>query len=538
MTRRAIKPGLRVTTGLRAALYLRQSLDLAGDEMAVTRQEQANRAYCKAKGWTVVVVYRENDTSAAGRRPRPKFDQMLADAKAGKFDVIVATFLDRLTRSVRDLLPLIDLYRAHGVATATVRDSIDLTTDVGELVATILAAVANLEIKRKGERQTLANQQRADVGDPHIGGPAPLGYERVERGPKEQHLPKLVVNPTEAKVIREGYQMVLAGVSCSAIARYFNEAGLRTRNLKTKRQGAFGHHAVADVLTNPRNAGLRQHLGEIVGQANWEPIVDRDVWEAACRKLTDPSRRSNPHPGGMRRWLGTGVYRCGVCDANGVEETLVSSYRDDGTRIYKCRTAKHLARGPGDTIDAFVVDELCAELARPDAADLLLDTDSPDLPALQKRESELLTRLEETAADRANGAISRSQLLIITRKVNAALEVVQSAMVRSDRADLLADFIAADDPRAVWDAAGLDRQRAVLACLFDVVLLKGRPGGNSRSGPRPLDVSTIEIRPVHADRGNTRRRSGSKRLAAAQAPPEPARRVRAVAPSARRVRAG
>jgi len=480
MARRTTKPGLSATKGLRAALYMRQSLDLAGDEMAVTRQEEANRAFCKARGWKVVesAVYRENDTSASGRKPRTKFDQMLVDAKAGKFDVIVATFLDRLTRSVRDLLPLIEL-----------------TTDVGELVATILAAVANMEIKRKGERQAFANEQRAETGDPHQGGAPPLGYRRVERGPGEQHLPKIIINETEAEIIRKGYEMVQAKVSLSAIARYFNEAGLRTRQLKTKSQGLFRHHAVADVLTNPRNAGLKVHRGEIVGKANWEPIVERDVWETVCARLSDPTRRSNPHPGGLRRWFGTGTYRCGVCDANGADETVVAGYREDGIRIYKCRTGKHLSR-VADAIDAYVVDQLCALLASDDAADLLVDRERPDLAALQKRETVLRARLEDAAAEFAEGNISRSQLRIITRKVNIELTEVQSTMVHTDRAALLADFIEVDDPRAVWDNVGIDRQRAVLVSLFDVVVLRGRPGGNSRNGPRPLDVSTIDIRPA------------------------------------------
>ena len=90
------------------------------------------------KGHTVVRVYTENNTSASKRRVRPKFRDMLADAVKGEFDLILADHLDRLTRSIRDLLPLLDLATEHGVGTTTVSGELDLTTDMGRMLAGIL----------------------------------------------------------------------------------------------------------------------------------------------------------------------------------------------------------------------------------------------------------------------------------------------------------------------------------------------------------------------------------------------------------------
>jgi site-specific DNA recombinase len=329
----------------RVAIYLRQSLDANDDRAAVLRQLRACERWCAERStpsvaYEVVKIYEDNDTSATkSRRARKDFTAMLAGAKAGEFDLIVSYHLDRLTRTIRDLLPLLELATKLNIGTTTVSGDIDLASDMGRLVAGILAVVANAEVDRKAARQILANQQRAEVGDPHIGGARPIGYDRCERSKDEQHLPKIVIREDEAKHIRAAYQNLLAGRSCSAIARDLNAAGVRTTKRNTKRQGLFSHNAVVDVLTNPLYAGKKVYRDEIVRDGNWEPLVDETTWRSAVAILKDPSRRTNHNAGGTRRWIGSGIYRCGVCAANGVEETVVATYRESGVRVYSAAIA-------------------------------------------------------------------------------------------------------------------------------------------------------------------------------------------------------
>jgi DNA invertase Pin-like site-specific DNA recombinase len=485
---------------IRVAIYVRQSLDANDDRAAVQRQLETCNRWCAERStpevsYTVIRVFEDNDTSATKvRRGRKGFTEMLTDAKAGQFDLIVAYHLDRLTRTIRDLLPLLDLATVDKVGTTTVSGELDLTTDMGRLVAGILAVVAQAEVDRKAARQILANQQRADLGDPHIGGARPVGYDRVQRGKGEEHLPKLVLREDEATPIRQAYRDLLAGRSCSAIARDLNAAGVRTTKLNTRRAGLFTHGAVKTLLANPLYGGKKVYRGEVVRDGNWVALVDESMWRSACALLTDPARRTNTSQGGTRRWLGTGLYRCGVCSANGVTQTLVSNYRADGVRAYLCRGGKHLSR-TADSIDEHVVSELCERLSREDAHELLEDRDRPDLAALHDQESKLIGRIEKVTDEFTDDPdVSEAQLRRITRKLNAQLADVQAKMVHTDRAALLADLVNAPDPRVVWDTMPLDRQRAVLAALMDVVVLRGRAGGNSHNGPRPLDTKTIRVR--------------------------------------------
>src|ERR1700685_2793621 len=90
----------------RAALYLRVSTD----GQTVDNQRLALEAVCEQRGWQVVQVYSDNGASGAkGRNQRPGLDALLKDASRGRFDVVMAWALDRLGRSLFDLLDMLRL---------------------------------------------------------------------------------------------------------------------------------------------------------------------------------------------------------------------------------------------------------------------------------------------------------------------------------------------------------------------------------------------------------------------------------------------
>src|SRR5689334_16564748 len=109
---------------MRAAIYVRQSLDKTGERAAVKRQLEACEALCKAKGFEIYgEPYEDNDTSASKLKPRKHYTRLLEDAEAGKFDVIVVHHIDRLARRVRDLEDVLDI----GLPIATAVGDMDLS---------------------------------------------------------------------------------------------------------------------------------------------------------------------------------------------------------------------------------------------------------------------------------------------------------------------------------------------------------------------------------------------------------------------------
>src|SRR4051812_19728262 len=115
----------------RAAKYRRISDDREGDELGVTRQDEDLKAFAAQRGYAVVEDYADNDRSAStkARRERPEYQRMLRDAKAGRFDVVIAYTAARLTRRPREFEDLIELAQGCGIRFEYIRSpSFDLNT--------------------------------------------------------------------------------------------------------------------------------------------------------------------------------------------------------------------------------------------------------------------------------------------------------------------------------------------------------------------------------------------------------------------------
>ncbi|MEQ4207909.1 recombinase family protein [Actinopolymorpha sp. B9G3] len=153
--------------GTRCAIYLRQSLDATGDQLAVRRQQEDCHRLAAQRGWSIVAEYVDNSISASDkRRERPGYDKLVAAYDAGEFDALICWDLDRLTRQPRQLEDWIDRATDRGLLLVTANGEADLSTDAGRLFARIKASVGRNEVERKSARQRRAALQRAETGRP------------------------------------------------------------------------------------------------------------------------------------------------------------------------------------------------------------------------------------------------------------------------------------------------------------------------------------------------------------------------------------
>ena len=109
------------------------------------------RRYCEARRWNVFKEYVDEGVSGSKDR-RPALDQLVADAKRRRFDVLVCWRLDRLGRNLRHLILLLDELHAVGVAFVSLAEGIDATTPAGRLQLHVLGAIAEFERARIAER--------------------------------------------------------------------------------------------------------------------------------------------------------------------------------------------------------------------------------------------------------------------------------------------------------------------------------------------------------------------------------------------------
>src|SRR5919199_727905 len=198
--------------------YVRVSTDMQVERDALQNQIQALQAYESTQGLKLR-LYRDEGVSAKDT-DRPKLQQLLADVRAGRVRSVVVTKLDRISRSLADLLDLMKLFEQHAVKFVSLRDNIDTSGPVGRFMLHILGAIAELERGITAERVAEDMKLRAKRGKWN-GGLAPYG-RRMEDG-------QLKVVPEEAAVLYCMRTLLLEKRSWRGVAKALNHEGKRTR---------------------------------------------------------------------------------------------------------------------------------------------------------------------------------------------------------------------------------------------------------------------------------------------------------------------
>ena len=146
----------------KAAIYVRVSTD----KQTVENQVAALRQIAERRGWEIVEQYHDAGISGSkGRDGRPGLDQMLKDASRRKFDVIMAWAIDRLGRSLIDLLGTIQTLEACGVDLYLDQQSIDTTTPAGKLMFQVCGAFAEFERSMIQQRVRAGLKRAAEKGN-------------------------------------------------------------------------------------------------------------------------------------------------------------------------------------------------------------------------------------------------------------------------------------------------------------------------------------------------------------------------------------
>lgn len=152
---------------MRVALYARVSTD----EQTTEVQRLELQHVAAQRDWTIVDVYDDNGVSGAkGREYRREFDRLLRDATRGKFDLVAAWSVDRLGRSLQDLVGFLSELHAVGVGLYLHQQAVDTTTPAGKALFQMMGVFAEFERSMIQER-VKAGMSRARAKGKHIGRP-------------------------------------------------------------------------------------------------------------------------------------------------------------------------------------------------------------------------------------------------------------------------------------------------------------------------------------------------------------------------------
>jgi DNA invertase Pin-like site-specific DNA recombinase len=510
----------------RGVIYARISKDSKqGSGLGVGKQVEDCQALAERLGIDVVGVREDNDLTAfkGGSRSKPRrgYSDLLDDIRSGRADVVLAWHTDRLHRDMTELEDYITVCGEgrNGVPTNTVKGGdLDLSTSSGRMVARILGAVARQEVEHMIER-IRSSKQRSRKAGAWSGGPRPFGYRPDGPSVKQGGEGALAQVPAEAAALRDAYATVLAldpKQGLTTIARDWNARGLRTPEGGSRGGGnPWRPHTVRARLLSPTSAGIIEYQGEVIGPANWEPVVDVDTWRTARAILTDPKRRTTPGP--ASRHLLSGVLICGVCGGRLFRVVVDSRHRHGRRtmRTYQCHALHytpaadlpeglkrmHLARD-ADRLEEFVEQIVVERLRRPDVVAALNTRPEVDIPALEKRRMAINAELQEIAEAR----FTVRQKATMSEPLLDELDQIDSLITEALRGDALPEF-RGKDPGEAWaglKAAGnVARMRAIVMMLLRVKLLPAGKGGNKRGarmidGRFPFNDKAVEILPPDA----------------------------------------
>ncbi|MGZ4666216.1 MAG: recombinase zinc beta ribbon domain-containing protein, partial [Frankiaceae bacterium] len=258
------------------------------------------------------------------------------------------------------------------------------------------------------------------------------------------------------------------------------------RGVPAAQGGRWTRNTVRLIVLRPINVALRVHRGEVVGAGDWEPILDRGVWEQVRAVLADPARRTSTAT--RANHLLSGIARCGVC-GEPLRAALLG--HRGGTPVYRCSERSCVSRNH-DQLDDFVTRLVVERLSRPDAVDLLAAERGDDAQRAAEQSAALRARLDNAADDYADGKISRRQLERVTARLNPQIAAADAAARIVDDVPLLDGIIGAPDVAAKWATLPLSRRRGVVDMLLDVRVLRS-PRGRHLFDPDAIDAKWKEL---------------------------------------------
>ena len=354
-----------ITGQIRAVIYTRVSTQEQAKENKTSLEEQlaACKKACIEKGWKIIAEYEDRGVSGHLLEERQGLQNLLADAKEGKFDLVVVKDFDRLARSKTKASQIRDSLKRQFIQTYSLATPVEprdpkkydpIDDDLGLVVEGMSDVMSEIERNKIRRRMMLAKNAIAISGK--IPNQVPFGY-KVTRSLDEHGkvLRSIEVDKEKAEIVKRIFQMSEAGKGKRTIALQFNEEGV----LPPRQGSSWSSQVISYILKNKTYAGyvrwgwrhadyevskqkkIRGHEG-IEVKGNHPAIVDEKLFDSVQIEL---KKRKNSYKGRaqMSRGLLTGIAKCIRCK-NGVtycrrrikNSRRNPNWKDVETAEYRC----------------------------------------------------------------------------------------------------------------------------------------------------------------------------------------------------------
>jgi site-specific DNA recombinase len=338
---------------IRVALYVRVSTqEQAKEGYSVGEQTDRLRKFAEAHDWCIVKVYTDAGHSGANT-DRPALQQMIDDLKAGKIDKVLVYKLDRLSRSQKDTLELIeDVFLPNGTDFESMTEKLDTSTPQGRLFLGILAAFAQLEREMIRERMSMGMYARVKEGKWRGGNHIPFGYDY------EPALEKLVVNEYESMIVKNLFEDFTEGMPLYTITNKMIKNGHMLHNGKVDRRN------LRYILRNKTYCGYMKYQDEYIKGLH-DPIIDEETYEKA-QAILDVNKERFERAGyktgtaAQTTHLGGLLYcaRCGAKYSKSKSGSNIYGYHTNYTCYSRHKRVKTMIKDPNCKNKIYRMDDL------------------------------------------------------------------------------------------------------------------------------------------------------------------------------------
>ncbi len=348
------------------ALYCRVSTEMQRDKgESIANQKSRLTEYAQEKNYKYK-IYEDAGFSAKDTN-RPAIKQLVDDVKNGKIERILVTKIDRITRRIKDLLDLLQLFEEYDVSFKSLSQPIDTSSAMGRGFLNLLGVFAEMERDMVSERVGEDMRHRAKNGKWN-GGVVPYGYKLKDK--------QLYISPEEADSLKKIYNKYIELESLRGVTQWLNGNGYKTRNNKS-----WAAASISRLLSNPTYIGkiwynkrasskttgkLKNRPKEewIINEGNHQPIIDGQIFNTVQKIL---ERQSQEPRRKMSEYLLSGLVRCGKCGGalSGATYRRVTPRNPRVYAYYKCHNSnskgKAICKGISiakETLENLVIDKI------------------------------------------------------------------------------------------------------------------------------------------------------------------------------------
>lgn len=328
---------------LRVAAYARVSTDNREQLASLEAQKSHYEVYIKNNpNWEYVGLYYDEGLSGTNMAKRDGLQKMLSDCEKGLIDFIVIKSISRFARNTTECLEAVRKLIKLNVFIYFEKENINTGDMESELLLTIFSSLAESESVSIAENETWAIQKKFQDGTYKIGCP-PYGYKNVNG--------KMVIDDTEAEVVRFIFSECLSGKGCYMIAK-----ALREKKVPTRKGGKWSSCGVKDILRNEKYKGdvllqktftdsqFNRHYNrgekpKYYVKNHHEAIISEEEYEAAQSIIEQRSKEKNivtEDKKYLSRYPFSGKIICAECGATWKRRTHSSS--NDKYYTYTCNT--------------------------------------------------------------------------------------------------------------------------------------------------------------------------------------------------------